>query len=108
MAIPLVSVAILPHRRPHLLPRAVASALQSGPQSDTEVIVVPNGRDDSWKKSLLKWEHDPCVRVYPIAEAQGNRARNHGLALATGKYVRFLDYDDYLLHAAAEQLAAIE
>lgn len=108
MAIPLVSVVIPTYCRPHLLPRAVASALQTGPQSETEVIVVPNGADDSWRISLTQWKHDSRVRVCPITEAQGNLARNHGLALATGKYVRFLDDDDYLLPASTEQMTALE
>lgn len=73
-----------------------------------EVIVVPNGSDDSWKTSLAPWATDPRVRVSHIDIAHGNAARNHGMSLATGKYIRFLDDDDYLLPGAAEQLSHIE
>lgn len=107
MTTPLVSVVIPTHNRPQFLPRAVESALAcQGP--DVEVIVVPNGPDESWKASLARWKDDSRVRVSPIETAHGNVARNHGMTLARGKFIRFLDDDDYLLPAAAQQLALLE
>lgn len=107
MSAPLVSVIIPTHQRPELLPRAVESALiHQGP--DVEVIVVPNGPDNSWKQTLWRWANDARVRVSPIPTAHGNMARNHGMALATGKYIRFLDDDDYLFGASIQQVARLE
>lgn len=107
MSIPLVSVIIPTHNRPHFLPRAVNSALVcQGP--DVEVIVVPNGPDESWKESLMPFARDHRVRAAPVATAHANVARNYGLALAVGKYIRFLDDDDYLLPGAMEQVKALE
>jgi glycosyltransferase involved in cell wall biosynthesis len=105
---PLVSVIIPTHGRPHYLGLALQSALD-GMGDDVEVIVVPNGPDLSWREVLSAYAVDPRVRVEPIAKAQGSAARNHGLSLAGGKYVRFLDDDD-LLYAAGvqEQIELIE
>lgn len=105
MTAPLLSVIIPTHNRPQYLPRAVESALQAAPNGDVEVIVVPNGGDHTWKESLANLLHDPRIIVLPIEKGHANVARNHGLRLAKGKYVRFLDDDDFLYtDIAKEQL----
>ncbi len=98
---PLVSVIIPTTNRPHYLPCAVQSALEGMQQEEVEVIIVPNGPDDSWRKSLLHYQNNPSVRIIPIAEANANIARNTGLDAARGKYIRFLDDDDYLVSNGA-------
>jgi glycosyltransferase involved in cell wall biosynthesis len=75
---------------------------------NSEVIVVPNGPDQSWKQSLASFSKDNRVLISPITIANANVARNHGMHLAHGKYLRFLDDDDYFLTDAAEQLRYIE
>lgn len=107
--IPLVSVIIPTMNRPQFLARAVASAVAAGPESEVEVIVVPNGRDESWRESLHAYRGHKSVRVTAISEANANHARNHGLAASRGKLVRFLDDDDYLIaEGALEQYRLIE
>ncbi len=101
MQTPLVSVIIPTGNRPHYLPRAVNSALAGMQQGEVEVIVVPNGPDESWHISLLPYQNNPSVRVIPIAEANANIARNAGLDTARGEFVRFLDDDDYLIPEGA-------
>lgn len=98
---PLISIIIPTANRPQFLPRAVDSALMGIAPSEVEVIVVPNGPDLSWKESLVPYRNNLSVRVLPIETAHANVARNHGLANAQGKYVRFLDDDDYLIPNAA-------
>jgi glycosyltransferase involved in cell wall biosynthesis len=101
MSTPLISVVIPTAGRPNLLPRAVDSALAGMEKWGTEVIVVPNGSDISWQVSLSPWRGRSNVRILPIDIGHANIARNHGLANARGKYVRFLDDDDYLISDAA-------
>lgn len=98
---PQVSVIIPTYGRPHLLPRAVGSALADMVQGSVEVLVIPNGGDESWRESLAQWRDDPNVHVYPVAEANQNIARNYGLYVAKGELVRFLDDDDYLIPQAS-------
>ncbi len=69
--------------------------------SEIEVIVIPNGPDESWKKALKPFQSNSSVRVIPIKEENGNIARNRGLEEARGQYIRFLDDDDYLLQEGA-------
>jgi len=93
---PLISVVIPTANRPHYLPRAISSALSGIDVGDVEVIVVPNGPDNSWQETLLPYRENPSLRVVPVGEANANTARNTGLAEARGEYIRFLDDDDYL------------
>lgn len=95
-ALPRVSIVIPTAGRPTLLPRAVASALEGMSPGEVEVIVVPNGPDDSWRVSLASFIGNPDVRVLPIATAHACAARNHGMQHARGEYLRFLDDDDRL------------
>lgn len=104
---PLVSVIVPTRGRPQYLPRAVESALRYH-GDDVEVIVVPNGPDESWRQSLEQYNNDCRVKVSQIDVADGNYARNHGMSLASGKYIRFLDDDDYLLPDAICQLDLLE
>lgn len=97
---PLVSVIIPTANRPQFLPRAVESALQAMEGVDIEVIVVPNGPDQSWRESLKQFSGNPSVRCSPIKSLNGNRARNHGMWLARGNFIRFLDDDDELSPSA--------
>jgi glycosyltransferase involved in cell wall biosynthesis len=94
---PLVSIVIPTSCRPHYLPRSINSALACMNNDDIEVIVVPNGPDESWRESLLPYGDNPSIRVIRIKEANANIARNAGLIEACGEIVRFLDDDDYLI-----------
>lgn len=107
MTHPLTSVVIPTCARPQYLPRAVKSALACQGK-DVEVIVVPNGSDQTWRQSLVPFLDDSRVRVSSIETAHGNIARNHGMSLARGKYIRFLDDDDYLLPYAGKQVQMLE
>lgn len=98
---PLVSVIIPTANRPHFLPRAVKSALSGMEGNEIEVIVVPNGPDQSWHESLAPFKDNPSVRIIPIKESNANIARNTGMDTARGKFIRFLDDDDYLIPDAA-------
>lgn len=99
----LVSIVIPTFGRPQYVNRAIKSALTYSGEC-SEVIVVPNGSDTSWVDALSVWENEPRVRISAIETAHANAARNHGLQLAEGKYIRFLDDDDYLLPGAESQL----
>lgn len=107
MKSPLVSVVIPTYNRPELLPRAIKSALDHLGEV-VEILVVPNGGDETWRSSMAPFSLDGRVRVEPIARGNVSAARNHGLRSARGKYVRFLDDDDYLLPGALEQLELME
>lgn len=105
---PLLSVVIPTHSRPQFLPRAIESALQAAPDGDVEVIVVPNGGDNSWMKVAESFNAFAQVHWHPIARGHANAARNEGKRFAQGKYLWFLDDDDYLLEGATKVLELAE
>lgn len=68
--------------------------------NDMEVIVVDNGSaDDSMKK--IKGINDKRVKVYSIEQCGVGAARNYGLRVSNGKYVAFMDSDDFLINKNA-------
>lgn len=91
-----------------LLPQALSSALRAAPDEDVEVIVVPNGPDDSWKTIAESFKDDQRVQWHPISRAHANAARNEGKRVASGKYLWFLDDDDYFLPGATKVIELAE
>src|SRR5262249_49966356 len=72
---------------------ALESALGQS-HGDLEVIVVDDGSTDgSWE---LVGGFGARIRSERIAHGGAARARNHGLAQASGRFVLFLDADDVL------------
>jgi len=100
---PLLSIIIPTRDRPHLLPRAVKSALEQTVE-DVEVIVV----DDASLQPLNLPSH-PRVRLIRLSKPRGGAgARNVGTDAALGRWVTYLDDDDRLLpHMAAVSLEAL-
>lgn len=63
---------------------------------DIEVICVDDGSTDSSLDILREYEQkDPRVKVLTQPNTNAGAARNHGLRHAKGKYLSFLDSDDF-------------
>ncbi len=103
MSNPLLSIVIPTHNRPHLLPRAVNSALEQTLE-DLEVVVV----DDASSQPLDLPNH-PRLRLIRLSTPHGGAgARNVGTDAALGQWITYLDDDDQLLpHMAAVSLEAL-
>jgi glycosyltransferase involved in cell wall biosynthesis len=90
MVVPLVSVIIPTHNRNHLLKRAILSVYDQT-FKDYEIIVV----DDTWS-TLPLYKNHPAVRFIHIPQTPyPGVSRNAGIKAARGKYIAFLDDDDY-------------
>lgn len=89
-----VSVVIPTYNCARFVGAAVQSVLEQ-PNVALEVIVVDDGSTDDVVRALERW----AARVRYVHQSnQGQSAtRNHGLRLARGTLVLFLDADDYLL-----------
>ena len=82
------------------LTRAVNSVLdQSFSAEEFEVIVV---NDSGSPLPEGGWQRSPRVRVIETSKRERCVARNTGAAIATGKYLHFLDDDDWLLPGALD------
>jgi glycosyltransferase involved in cell wall biosynthesis len=87
---PNVSVIIPTYDRPHLLPRAVASARAAG--ADVEIIVVDDASIDETAEVCRQMPKITYVRLERNQGVAG--ARNIGIFTARSKYIAFLDDDD--------------
>jgi glycosyltransferase involved in cell wall biosynthesis len=84
---------------------AVASALaQEG--CEIELIVVDDGSDPPVSQ-LLGELGDERMRLVEIPHGRVSRARNAGLELARGDFVRFVDCDDVILADSTAHLLAL-
>lgn len=83
--------------RPTLL-RAVQSVLQQDFLKEQFEIIVVN---DSGQPIMdADWRRSPQVRVIDTNQRERSFARNAGAAVAKGKYLHFLDDDDWMMPSA--------
>ncbi len=75
---------------------------------DAELILIDDGSTDtSWAVSQRLAAADGRVRLAQQPNQGPSAARNHGLALATGDYVTFIDSDDTLTPGTLDRCAAL-
>jgi glycosyltransferase involved in cell wall biosynthesis len=89
---PLVTVIIPTYNRRDLVLEAVASVLGQT-LADLELQVVDDGSTDGTAAALAAIA-DPRLRCLHQPHGGVSRARNHGMATATGRHIAFLDSDD--------------
>jgi glycosyltransferase involved in cell wall biosynthesis len=97
---------IIPTINRSTLSRAVLSVLdQTFDAANLEVIVV---NDSGCPLPDSDWRHCDRVRVIDTNRRERSVARNTGAAIARGKYLHFLDDDDYLLQGAMDAFWALD
>jgi len=103
---PLVSVVIPAYNAAWCVRRAVDSVLAQTFR-DFELIVVDDGSTDETGEALAGYGE--AIRLVRQANGGLSSARNAGIAAAIGRYVAFLDADDWWLPAKlARQVALME
>ncbi len=99
-----ISLIIPTHSRPHLLPRAVESALVAG--TDVEVVVVDDASTDDTAEVCRGMKGINYVRLDHNQGVAG--ARNVGVLASSAEYITFLDDDDLRLPGSLDlQLAVL-
>ncbi|MGH3344929.1 MAG: glycosyltransferase family 2 protein [Carbonactinosporaceae bacterium] len=105
-----VSVVVPVYNPGQHITRCIASVLgQSMPREDYEVVFVDDGSDDgtAQRLDLLAQANPHLVRVVHLAHSGWvGRTRNVGIEQSRGKYLYFVDDDDYLGDEALERLYA--
>jgi glycosyltransferase involved in cell wall biosynthesis len=87
------------------LTEAVASALgQRG--CNVELVVVDNGNEASVGELLARLQ-DPRIRIVRVEHGGVSCARNAGMSVARGQFVRFVDCDDVLDLDSTSRLLAL-
>lgn len=87
-----VSVVIPLYNKGRYIERALSSVLAQTHQP-LEIIVVDDGSTDNGHEKVLNFNNPKIILIRQENKGPG-AARNAGLAVATGKYVSFLDADD--------------
>lgn len=93
---PLFSVIVPTYNRANLLKKAVQSVLDQTFQ-DWELIIVDDGSTDG-TTDTIKGFSDSRIRYIFQEHQERSTARNLGITHALGRYICFMDDDDYLLN----------
>jgi len=103
---PLVSVVIPCYNYGKYVAEAIQS-VKDQTLTDWECIVVDDGStDDSFEVAKKATQDDPRFTVITQLNAKVANTRNRGATRAQGKYLCFLDADDYMLPRCLEILTA--
>ena len=95
-SLPLISVIVPVYNVEPYLNRCVHSLVAQTYES-LEIILVDDGSTDACPKMCDDWaKKDKRIRVIHKENGGSANARNYGLELAHGKYVMFVDSDDWV------------
>jgi len=102
---PRASVIVPVYNTARWLPASLASIDQQACRSELEVVIVDDGSTDESASIAREYATEaPDVRYVRQDHAGLGAARNHGIRLATGRYLGFLDSDDVYPPAGLDRL----
>src|SRR6202030_2884888 len=94
MGIPAVTILIDTYNHERFIDEAIVSVLeQDFPRAETEILVVDDGSTDRTPEIVRKFQ--PDVRLIQKTNGGQASAFNAGIPEAQGKFVAFLDGDDW-------------
>lgn len=93
MESPFFSIVIPTHNRATFIGKAIESVI--GQIYDKwELVIVDDGSTDNTKEVILSFNDDRVIYIYQ-ENSERSAARNNGIRNAKGKYICFLDSDDF-------------
>jgi glycosyltransferase involved in cell wall biosynthesis len=96
MKTPLVSILMTAYNHERYIGMAIESVLAST-LKDFELIIVDDGSKDRTVEVARRYLTDPRVQIHVNEKNLGDYPnRNRAAALARGKYLKYIDGDDYL------------
>lgn len=100
--IPFFSIIVPAYNRAHMISGTIKSVLAQT-YADWELIIVDDGSKDN-TKSVVESYSDKRIRYIYQDNAERSAARNNGIRNSKGKYITFVDSDDYFLPRRLEML----
>ena len=92
---PFFSIIIPTYNRASMIPKAIESVLQQT-FVDWELIIIDDGSIDNTAE-IVKTYTDSRIKYIWQENQERSVARNKGISIAKGRYICFLDSDDYYL-----------
>ena len=103
MSNPVISIIVPVYNVEKYLDNCLKSILNQS-FKDFEVILVNDGsKDKSGEICNIYSQKDSRIKVFNMENSGAGKARNKGLDLAQGKYIFFVDADDWLENNALEE-----
>ncbi|EJB8349319.1 glycosyltransferase family 2 protein [Vibrio cholerae] len=99
----LISIIIPAYNAESYIGNAIRSCLDT--EEDVEIIVINDGSSDTTKTAVEAFLGDQRVKLINKVNEGVAKARNVALDISSGKYVLFLDADDYFVNGAIDILA---
>ncbi len=97
MASPIISVIVPVYKTEKYLSQCIESILAQS-FTDFELLLIDDGSPDRCGEICEEYaKRDPRIRVFHQRNAGVSKARNYGLENAMGRYIAFVDSDDYVL-----------
>ncbi len=90
---PYFSIVLPTYNRAHLLPKAIDSIIAQN-IVDWELLLIDDGSIDNTKQVVQAY-NDPRIRYYYQSNSGRSSARNLGLQNVKGRWICFLDSDDW-------------
>ena len=105
----MVSVIVPVYKSEQTLERCVSSLLAQDYENIEILLIVDGPPDGSGILADRLAEKDARIRVINQSNQGVSKARNHGIREAKGKYIRFLDSDDFVeKHSISPMVEAME
>lgn len=93
----LLSLIVPIYNEEKSLERCIESLLNQETQHKYEIILIDNASTDNSYKIIEKYKNNSKIRAVKIEVNRGGSiARNYGISLAKGKWIGFIDSDDYV------------
>ena len=103
---PQISVIIPVFNVEKFLPQCLDSVTEQN-FADIEIICIDDGSTDKSPEILSRYaDRDPRIRIISRTNGGLSAARNAGLKIARGKYIFFIDSDDWIEPNTLEKLFA--
>ena len=103
---PLISIIIPVYNAEKYIRECLESVISQDFQ-DYEVLVVNDGSKDGSLKICEEFsEKNKKIKIYSTENKGVSHARNYGMKQASGKWLMFLDSDDYLIEGCLKRLEA--
>lgn len=100
---PFLSVILPTYNRKACITRMIDSILKQS-FTDFELIIIDDGSTDNTLEMLNQAYNDKRISIIRKHNGGVSSARNLGITLAQGKYLTFVDSDDYLLDKFFEDI----